>query len=60
MFKIFEYKKGSLGHYYGLYLTAEDQILLEITRFVLFRQSRFGFKEILSKNIDFEESYSIF
>ena len=31
---------GLLGHYFGLYLTAEGQKVLEIIRFVRFRQRR--------------------
>ena len=48
-----------LGHYFGLYLTAKSQNVLEIARFVRFRQRRCGFKKISLKNKKFSQSYDL-
>ena len=47
-----------LGHFFGLYLAGECQNVLEIARFVRFRQRRCGFKKIPWKNKKFSQSYS--
>ena len=51
---------GFLGHFFGLYLAGEGQNVLEIARFVRFRQRRWSFKKISSKNIKFSSRSSEF
>ena len=53
-FKIFD-----LDHFYDLPLALQDCSGMMKARFVVFRQRRYGFKKILSKNIVWEKSYDL-
>ena len=48
----------NMEHFFGLYLAGEGQNVLEIAGFVRFRQCRWGFKKISSKNIKFSSRSS--